>query len=663
LFLLNGAAWVVPISLLVAYKGWSNSPQFAVVMTFLMDVLLLATTLVYVAPGQRGPMPEADRLRILVLTQAALVGLTAALIGMGLPFTARLKPIFSAGLDEWRKHPGALLLCGTLLFGGLGLMFVGLQLARQYERTRSEMRRLLYGYNAFLAVLFLFAILALVNLLAYAHMKPFTWFGKARDWTSSRIYSLTPESEDFLSKLKEPVQVYIMVPGGEMREEITTLLDNCRSVTDKITWTFVSRDRDDQALRDLQRKFVFKEAEGMLVVVGTGAEAMSDFIKPQDLYDDRSMMMEESTRENFKGEPALMKSIDYLTSGKAKGKVYFTQGHGELDVHARGGGRGEDGVGVLWERLGQGNYEFHDVDLSREDKIPADADVVVVAQPRRQLSPKAVTALEDYAEKKNGKLIIMMGAQIEGDKMARTGLENLLFKYNVRVNDDRVLTLQPPNPVRLEVVSNPSSDNPVARMGRVSRSQMMLFTFVDCRSVTTAAEAPGGRFTVENVVIAYPGQGVWVEKNLKIGPDARAEELRALLRNDYDKAMETITFSPVPVGVAVSQPRESGRANPHSFASDQQPKLLVFGDANWIANSQISGARGQSHVQLFSACLSWLRERPDVGIISVKAAERTRYNLSKVPGDDYLKLFLQPIGLMLLVVLGMGGAVWVVRRR
>src|SRR5260370_24279313 len=91
-------------------------------------------------------------------------------------------------------------------------------------------------------------------------------------------------------------------------------------------------------------------------------------------------------REEFKGEPALMKSIDYLTSGRAKAKIYFTQGHGELDVKVRSGTRNEDGLGVLWDRLGQGNYEFRELDLSKEATVPADAEVGGVAQPPQTLS-------------------------------------------------------------------------------------------------------------------------------------------------------------------------------------------------------------------------------------------------------------------------------------
>jgi hypothetical protein len=661
LAVLNVALWAIPIIILIVFRGWQTGPQYAVVMTFLLAILSAVVSLIHVSPSQRA-VSEPDRLRILVLSETALIGLVMALIGMGLPFTDRLKPIFSAGLDEWRKRPGALLLCGGLLFGGLALMFVGVQLARRFERTRAEMRRLLYGYNAFLGVLFLFAILALINILSYAKMQPFSWLGKARDWTTSEIYTLRPQSETFLAQLKDPVTIYIMIPGGEFRDEITTLLDNCRAVTDKISWNFVSRDRDEKTLRDLQRKYSFREALGVLVVVGTGADAVNDFIKLDDLYESRGMS-DEGTREEFKGEPALMKSIDYLTSGRAKAKVYFTQGHGELDVKVHTGTAEDDGLGVLWDRLGQGNYEFLAVDLTKEDKIPTDAEVVVVAQPRRKLSQRAVAALEDYVEKRDGKLIVLSGVRIEGGVMAQSGLEPLLGKYNVRLGDDRVLQMASGDPVVVDAMTNPSSDNPVARTGRLGRAQILLYEFTNARTVSSGADAPGGRRSVENLMLAYLDQGVLIEKDLKVSADQRRDEFWALRKTNFDKASDMLTQTPVPLAVTVTEGRAPNRANPHAFASDQKPKMLVFGEGTWISNSKLNGPRGQIHLQLFSASLAWIRERPDIGIIRIESAQRTRYNVKPGEGESYWKLFLQPVGLMFLVILGMGGAVWVVRRR
>src|SRR5262249_57451715 len=92
-----------------------------------------------------------------------------------------------------------IMICVLAAVGGLVLMFASLQLARSVERVSAGMRRLLYGYNAVLTGLLLFAILGLLNVLAYVEMPPFSWFGKRLDWTPAHIHTLSQKSIDLLT--------------------------------------------------------------------------------------------------------------------------------------------------------------------------------------------------------------------------------------------------------------------------------------------------------------------------------------------------------------------------------------------------------------------------------------------------------------------------------
>ena len=64
---------------------------------------------------------------------------------------------------------------------------------------------------------------------------------------------------------------------------------------------------------------------------------------------------------------------------------------------------------------------------------------------------------------------------------------------------------------------------------------------------------------------------------------------------------------------------------------------------------------------LFSSCLSWLREQSDIGKF-VPVKESPHYIL-RIPESDHNRLRFLPLGLMLLAVVGLGIGVWVVRRR
>ena len=535
-------------------------------------------------------------------------------------------------------------------------MFVGVQLARSFERTRSDLRRVLYGFNAFLSSALLLACLALINVLAYSGVGPFKWFDQSHDWTAAKIYTLKDPSRNLLTNLKEPVKVYILVPGEMFRNSITTLLDNFRSVTDLISWQNVSRDRDSAILVELQKRYQFRAAEGVLVVYGSGDKEVAEFVKFNDLF-------EPSGRSSFqfKGEGLLVKTIANLESGKAKAKIYFTQGQGELNVRARNemGGGGEDGMSELFTRIGLGNYELRELRFSPDvTRIPEEADIVVIARPTKPFSAQALKALGDYMDKKKGKLFILFDVVTAGNTWVKTGLENFVQQFNVRVNEDRVLDAEERNPASLVAVTNPNSPTPIGPAFWQTRERFATFNLRDVRSVEPLGGQPGlgARFDVQPLMLVF-GPGVWVEKNLA----ASAEKIQAEIQQDPAVRDRLTSKEAVSVAVTVTEPRSAPeRGNPHNFGGDQQPRLIVFGDATWVNDVEMNRQNANLNYTLFGACLSWLRERPD--ITSDEKIERSVYHLN-VKLADLMPILFKPLGLMVLGVLGLGGAVWVARRR
>src|SRR5262249_8747415 len=144
----------------------------------------------------------------------------------------------------------------------------------------------------------------------------------------------------------------------------------------------------------------------------------------------------------FKGEDAVVSTIDFLSQGKAKPVVYFTQGNGELDLNDMDTSRPDRGLDALQERLQKGNYEAKGLQLVPvavgkqddprkviSDKVPADAAVVVLPGPRRPLTAEALAALDEYMNRedpktkaKTGKLVVMLDVVTNPDgTMVQTG--------------------------------------------------------------------------------------------------------------------------------------------------------------------------------------------------------------------------------------------------
>ena len=198
------------------------------------------------------------------------------------------------------------------------------------------------------------------------------------------------------------------------------------------------------------QKYQLPESEGVLVVYGSGRARVHDFIKMQ-----RSVRDEHARRERprfvFKGENALLNSLTFLARGQERRPWSISRrATASWTSRSAQAKRIDVGIGLLIEELNRVNYQTRELTVAADtDKVPDDADIVVVARPREEVPAKFVKALRDYCtgtnrkDKKKGKLIVLFDVVQRGGKgpMVRTGLETLVAEHGVRVNDNRVLDL------------------------------------------------------------------------------------------------------------------------------------------------------------------------------------------------------------------------------
>jgi hypothetical protein len=616
-------------------------------------------------------LSEVDKVRVLLMALGGLVGFATFAFGLALPWTT-FKEVFSGGVSKWRAEPRALVWTGLAVFGGLILMFASLQLARGVERTSGPMRRMLYGFNAVLGTLLLVAILGLVNVLAYVSVAPFSYAKENFDWTASGIYSLSPATKNLLADLKQPTKVYVLLPRGYIvTKDVETLLENCRTYTNQLTWEMVSRDVNRDKVRELQKRFTLPDTMGLLVLYGPESKPEFDFIKASDLAKDTPTMPGESRKYVFTGEQALVKSLRYLTEGKTHPVVYFLQGEGELSLEEAGGpGRGADSITELRSRLEQANYTVKPLRFDPKTRsVPGDANVVVIARPSRPFSPDAQKALRDYmsgAGGKKGKLVVLMDVTVQGNQMIQTGLEALLGEYTVKVGSGHIVSLrEEANGTRVEALANPRSSNPIAQAFASTPDRFFIFRFDNARTVNPIPAPPrsGPSYSVERLLLVPRELFVWDEADLSKDPAALAAELRK--EENLERANKTISQENLCVAVAVSEGKSDIPNIPgHEMLNKDKevPRLVVFGDAGWVSNEALGAPGNANNYDLFASCLSWLRERPEVGVGPEQAKERKEYSLN-VPDAAANRIKYLPLGLMFLVVVGVGLGVWVVRRR
>lgn len=676
LFVVAGAFLLIGVLMLII-QGRSGVRMPVLVWIMAVALVNLVIALLFQS-GQDAKLTARDRTRALLLTLGGLFGLFTVILGFVLAFSPDYKPVFAAGLKQWREKPQALIWPTLAVVGGLLAMFASLQLARGVERESGIMRRLLYGYNTVLTCVLLLAVLVLVNVLAYVQLKPFNLFSRPFDWTSSGLYEISPATRSMLESLKEPVKVYVLLSGVAGVRETESLLESFRSVSPQITWEVLSRDRNRRRIIELMEEYKMSEPIGLLVVHGTESSERSKFIPLAELLLETEREEGGPLKFNYAGESALYSAITFLQEGE-KTKIYFLQGHGELDINERGGNDIDQGMGLLRDRLAAGNYEPAPLTLEPGGKVPEDADVVVVVRPQTPIPDHAVKALRAYLKGEDrpnkGKMMVFLDVVLNKDKIVQTGLEGLLAEYNVKVRDDHVVSilqrfirLNPfQDPESLLVKGDPLSGNPVGRAFALVANDPTLFWFFDTRSVTSLNEGnPTGQmspFQVRRMLMVSPEFQIWSETNF--GKNLNLEVDSLLLNPEERKAR--VSNEPIGVAVAVSEPRQQQQQpiNPHRApGEDAEPRLVVFGDASWVSNmSMAERARGPNfsaeHYDLFTSCVSWLRERPTVGL---KAKPRTEYTLKAAP-ENHMRMMVLPGFLMVIGIIGVGLGVWVVRRR
>jgi hypothetical protein len=637
-------------------------------------------------PEPARPGLSQEERATLILGIGTVVGL--ALLITGAVLTYQWWSAVTGGMEEWRKEWWRIALCFLAGFGGLAIMFASLSFARGQEHTSPWMRRLLYGYNAVLSALLLVAILAVFNVLSYVPFRPFSYLNATYDWTEATLYTLSPESREFLSKLDKPVKVYVLLPGGDefVGREVRTLMDNVRGVTKQVEVVYLSPDYDRRKMLDLEQTYQIPERQGLLVVYGDERPENSEFIKYDDIFAVKRNFRDpnDKPRVQFKGESSFIKALSFLVEGKSKTVVYFTQGNGELDLNSMDQ-RGEDsGMGRLRDRLSHTNYEIKELKFDPADpKVPDDASIVVIARPTIRFTGPMLTALHNYmspadSSKPKGKLIVLFDVYPPRGPMAQTGLEEFVAQYGAQVGNDRILSMRTSNPLDV-VVTAGRVENPIT-----SRFRGVGFTLRDVRTVQPQPANPGApqQYRAEALLVAAPQYLIWSEPNLAADP---TELVNAFKKPDRLKDLQAkISQTALPVAVAVTEsgPPPAGGADPHDFmrqGGEQIPRLLVYGDASWLSNRWMG--EGELY-DLFTGSLAWLRERPDVASVA-EPKERKPYIMNTkpaapMPGETeppssegalrtreevYSRLFWVPALLMVVGIIGLGTGVWVVRRR
>ena len=602
----------------------------------------------FTAPMTLTEPQKLTRARIALLAAGSLLGGATMLFALGLFI------VWFDSVTKWLdagdvKQAPRVLIPIVVALVGAALMFLGAMPARAEERNNPFVRRLIYGTNLGLsAMLLLFALLAGNILLALK-------LPNKLDTTETGFYSLTESTKKYLGNLEQPVTLYTNISADSHRlaNDARRLLDACQEANPAQfhvrPLTNTSKADKDELAR-LQKKYPQFDLNDEWVLVTAGEdESRSAFIPLADMIGrenaDRSGR---GGTQVFSGEGKLMREVLFLVDNKNKPVIYFTQGHGELSIGS------DPQEQVLPNRSAKSLKAFLEKNYAdvrpwqadlNQAKVPDDATVVIVADPRSTIPPATATALQTYMTTqfpagRRGKLIVLSSpfATVKGTGVAETALEGLLGDFQIVLNKGYLMAerTRQLDFGQFEGFANPN----LIQQGNSLAVNLRKFTMQDMRIVSVKPSGgPEAAISASMLMFTFPPNRItWIDPNPPIDPSAQLEMI--LKDRDLQVKYQAQQQRPMPIAAVASE--------------GKTPRVVVFGSGTAFADG-----RGEAPpVDIIAAAIDWLRDRPTLSAINKPYSS---YSLPKTA--DGFRLFWLPVGLVLLGTAVAGLGVWVVRRK
>ncbi len=469
---------------------------------------------------------------------------------------------------------------------GLALLSLLAFFVLHFETVKafSSRRSTRMGANSALMIVLFVAILAIVNFLASRHSV--RW-----DLSENQNYTLAPQTYRVLRTLPHDVKITVFTrekdPGYQAYKE---RLDSYRQASTKLTVEFVDPEKQPKL-----------------------AQSYGIFRTDTAIFESNG----QTIRVNSPSEVELTGALIRL-SKDAKKRIVFVEGHSERSLEDKE----RNGLSVAKEALIKQGYDVGTVSLLKETAVPADTSVLVLAGPRRPVTPEEQDRIYAYVAQ-GGHVLFMI------DPDTQTGLEPLLARWGLGIGPGVLVDLQD-------------------RLAQGDLTALLVRTFTEheiTQDLTSAVLFPLSRHVTfdeqagkdwDYVPLARTSANSWAETNL---------QGRVVSLNEKEDVK-----GPLPLAAALAPKKAPEEDKP-------RPAIVVVGNSAFASNAFFNFP-GNS--DFFLHTTGWLAEERD--LISIAPKEPALRPFTPNPTQERALLYVQVIFLPLVTFLT-GMMVWRKRRR
>ena len=423
------------------------------------------------------------------------------------------------------------------------------------------------------------------------------------DLTEEKRFSLSPATKEILAQLEEPVYVEVYLEGDlppgflRLRNATREMLEQFRTFSrNRVEFEFVDPDQASgyESRNEFYLDIASKGIQPTDIFLTEGGNRIQKRILPGAVLSYGSREQGVLLLKGNKGAPAqvqLNQSVENLEFALARTIANLTNddpfvigvstGHGEL--------AGSDISGFM--DVVEDQYYVRTVDF-RSTSYEEYPPLVVIPKPTQTFSRDEVYNLDQYILG-GGKVIFLLDALVAGVDSATIslpyalGLDDMLFRYGVRINKDLVMDFQSaPTPV---VVGN---------LGDQPQIQLLPWPFYPL--INTYSNLPMVK-NLDAVKLAFASsidtvKATGIRKTPLLYSSRSSRRINAPVRIDLDELKkplnpESFDQSHIPLGYLLEgaftsafQNRPKPEANVEHVDQGVPSKVVVIGDGDLVRN-------------------------------------------------------------------------------
>ncbi|MBR5116093.1 MAG: GldG family protein, partial [Lachnospiraceae bacterium] len=365
------------------------------------------------------------------------------LLGATINFSGRLMTIYLGSFD----------LTSIVYFISVTALFLFLttQVIQKRRFTVSRANLSVTAYStAMIAVCI--AVVVVLNLVVLQIPDEF----REVDLTENRIYTIGDESKRIASEITDDITLYFMAQESDdaMQTKDTTvekILKSYVNAGSHLKLTYI----DPIVNAKFYQRYTDTDPGYSGVIVVDETNGRSKAVAYQDMYEseiDYQTYQEKTTGYDMEGQ--ITSALQYVTlSEDALVQAYVTSGHGELPISS-----------AYAKILENDNIHTEDLELLTAEKVPDDAELLIIQSPSSDFTPSEADLVIDYLNK-GGNLLVCATTEVEAGTEL-TNFKKILDWYGISLMDGMVLDYTPGNyyatfQTPSYLLPNLSSDDPV----------------------------------------------------------------------------------------------------------------------------------------------------------------------------------------------------------